>query len=100
MTATTGTPWRLELKQYSILQSPSLSAGERTEAATILVIVVVFTLLKRFYAGFYCRKAPDCDRRRRASSDARRARTRPRNRPSEQPPASRRSFHLRFRRQP
>jgi hypothetical protein len=122
MTATTGTTWRLELTQYTILgfdtslagcivlsrmnrrscaafagavsrsievltrpcysvpwsigtlidsaetlllpSRPALPAGKRKKAATILIIDIFLSLLKRFYAGFYCCKAVDSERLR------------------------------------
>src|SRR5580658_1524913 len=77
---------------------PSYLAGGRAKAATILVIVVSSSLLKRFYADFYCGKTFDSDGRRCPSSLARRAGTLPRDFRSEQPPGSRQSFSIRFRR--
>src|SRR5271166_1908681 len=98
----------LELRQYSILLRGFLGSivsvgvfprelpGWRCEAATILFIVV-FSPLKRFYAGFYCWKTSDSDRRRRASSCARRAGTLPRNFRSQQSADLRGCSSIRFR---
>jgi len=48
----------------SLTSRPVLSASGRKKAATILIIDISLSLLKRFYAGFYCWKAVDSDRLR------------------------------------
>jgi hypothetical protein len=48
----------------SLTSRPVLPASGRKKAATILIIDISLSLLKRFYAGFYCWKAVDSDRLR------------------------------------
>src|SRR5271155_2034611 len=86
MTATTGTAWRLEPNQYSILRSSDLGprhAGDRLAWSPLRPLNDqirrvrkgcynlghrhIFPLLKRFYAGFYCKKALDSVGRCRSS---------------------------------
>jgi len=64
-----GVPWTIAAlidseEIVSLTSRPVLPADRRKKAATILIIDFFLSLLKRFYAGFYCWKALDSDRLR------------------------------------